>query len=227
MDIKYIVDKALKESDVQAQDWPVSERLADVNVEYRIRVEKAVQIGSKIPASAKEDVSETFSVVAGSNEFDRTIVDVPVVRLDFMPTGGSRFEKVTRDQSRSINGWCWGDIRGFFDEKRVFIENGVSGTLRVTYGRGALVTFDMDDYEDETPPSPDFLPEVFHPLLWLVPALAQAEYYKKDRVSALQRQVTRLEALFDNHYGRDAIYDGQIVTDEDDSSCFGNGNGRR
>lgn len=227
MNIKEIVDKALKESDVQAQDWIVADRLVDVNSEYRIRVEKSVQIGSKVPASSKEAVSETFSVVEGSNTFDRTITDVPVVRVDFMPTGSSRYERVTRDQSRMINGWCFGDIKGFFDEKRVFIENGVGGTLRVTYGRGALTTFDMDDYEDEDPPSPDFLPEVFHPLLWLRPALRQARFYKTDRVKGLEEEVLRLETLFDNHYGRDAVLDSQIVTDEEDASCFGSGYSRR
>lgn len=227
MDIKYIVDKALKESDVQAQDWPVLDRLADVNAEYLIRIEKGVQIGSKVPMSSKEDVSETFTVTEGSNEFDRTIVDVPIQRVDFLATGASRYERVKRDESRMINGYCWGDEKVFFDEKRVFVENGVPGTLRVTYARGAIVTFDMDDYEDETPPSPDFLPEVFRPLLWLRPALRQARFYKKDRVSALEDDVARLEALFDNHYGRDAVLDSQIVTDEQDDSCFGSGYSRR
>lgn len=227
MNIKEIVDKALKESDVQAQDWTVADRLVDVNSEYRIRVEKSVQIGSKIPASSKEDVSETFSVVSGSNVFDRTIADVPVVRVDFMPTGSLRYERVTRDQSRSINGWCFGDIKGFFDEKRVFIENGYGGTLRVTYGRGALTTFDIDDYNDDEPPSPDFLPEVFQPLLYLRPALRQARFYKNDRVKGLEEEVLRLETLFDNHYGRDAVYDSRFVTDEEETGCFGNGNGRR
>lgn len=227
MDIKYIVDKALKESDVQAQDWPVLDRLADVNAEYLFRIEKGVQIGSKVPMSRKEDVSETFTLTEGSNEFDRTIVDVPIQRVDFLATGASRYERVHRDESRMINGYCWGDEKVFFDEKRVFVENGVPGTLRVTYARGVIVAFDLDDYEDETPPSPDFLPEVFHPLLWLRPALRQARFYKKDRVSALEDDVARLETLFDNHYGRDAIYDSQIVTDEQDSSCFGSGYSRR
>jgi len=227
MNIKTIVDKALKESDVQAQDWSITDRLVDVNAEYQKLVEKGVQIGSKVPMSRKEDVSETFAVVAGSNDFDRTITDVPVVRVDFMPTGGTRYEKANRDQSRMINGWYCGDLRVFFDEKRVFVEEGYAGTLRVTYARGTIVAFDLDDYNDATPPSPDFLPEVFHPLLWLKPALRQAKFYKKDRAGALEDEVKELQDLFDNHYGRDAVYDSEIVTDESNDSCFGGGNGRR
>lgn len=227
MNIKQIIDKALKEADVQAQDWPVSNRLEDVNMEYLMRVEKTVQIGSKSPASKSEAVSENFTVVAGSNTFTRTIKDVPIVRVDFKHSGADRFEKVDEDNSRMINGYCLGDQTFFTNEKQVFVENGYAGTLRVTYARGSVVTFTQADYDNATPPSPDWLPEVFHPLLWLAPAMTQAGYYKKDRYAVLQAQFERLDTLFDNHYGRDAIVDGEIRTDEDECSCFGSGKSRR
>lgn len=227
MNIKQIVDKIIKEADIEAHNYSVADRLVDVNAEYLIRVEKAVQIGSKSPASKAEAVSENFTVVDGSNTFTRTIKDVPIVRVDYMPTGGSRFEKVNEDQSRMINGWCFGNQKFFSNEKQVFVENGLAGTLRVTYARGTVAPFTQADYDNATPPSPDYLPEVFHPLLWLQPAMVQAEYYKKDRAASLRAQFERLSELFDNHYGREAVYDGQVVTDEQDEDCFFGGHSRR
>lgn len=227
MNIKTIVDKIVKEADIQAANYSVADRLTDVNSIYLRLVEKAVQIGSKIPISKAEANSETFDVVDGSQTFTRTIKNAPIQRVDFMPSGGSYYEKVDEDNSRQINGFCLGDTRFFANEKQIFVEGGRPGTLRVTYARGNVVLFTQADYDNVLPPSPDWLPEEFHDLLWLKPATRQAKFYKKDRAGALEDETNEVQALFDNHYGRNAVHDGQIMTDEDETDCFGFGRNRR
>lgn len=226
MHIKTLVDKIIKEGDIQAQDYSVADRVEDINAEYLLRIEKSVQIGSKIPISKAEATSETFAIVTGSNTLTRTIKDVPIVRLDFKPTGGSYYEPVPVDPGRRINMFCLADQRYFANEKQIFVENGVGGTLRVTYSRGLITLFTAADYALSSAwPSPDFLPEVFHPLLWLKPAMTQAGYYKKDRYPILKAEFERIETLFDNHYGRDSAHDSSFDTSGDDGcGLYGSNN---
>lgn len=216
MNIKEIAIKALKESGVQANDWSIADRIADANSIYLRLIEKSVQIGSKVPISKAEATSETFTVVEGSNTFTRTIKDVPIVRVDFAYTGSTLYQKVDEDQSRAINGWHTGESRFFANEKQMFVEEGRPGTLRVTYARGGVTLFTAADYDLGTPPSPDFLPETYHDLLWLRPAYRQAKKFKKDSAASLIEEINELQGLFDNHYGRDAVQDLMFSTEEEE-----------
>ena len=221
-DIKQIVDKIVKEADLNPDEYTVEDRIADVNDWYLYYIEKAIQIGSKEPISASEAVSEEFTVVAGSNVFTRTKVDIPIMRVDFQYSGASTFDKVTEDASRLIGGFDYGKMKFFADEKRIWIEGGQAGTLRVTYAHGGITLFTEADYAMSTPPEPTFLPREFRKLLWLRPATIQAEYYKKDRAVSLRNQLTETETLFINHYGRKSARNGRIETDEDHNECGGN-----
>lgn len=215
--IKYLVDKIVKEADINPREYTVEDRIDDINQKYLELIEKAVQIGSTEPISGAEVVSETFTTVQGSNTFTRTLKDIPLFRVDFMPTGGSRYCRISEDQSRGINVWCCKKgcccITFFADEKRIFVEDARPGTIRLTYARGAITTFTVGDYESLTPPSPVWLPETFQKLLWLEPATVMAEYYKKDRAVALRNQLTKLETLFENHYRRNAQWNQEVCTD--------------
>ena len=215
MDIKQIVDKIVKEGDLNPNEYSVADRIVDVNEWYLYYIEKAMQIGSREPISASEAVSETFTVVPGSNTFTRTKQDIPIMRVDFQFAGSSTWQKVTEDISRLIGGFECFEMKFFADEKRVWVENGQNGTLRVTYAHGGIVLFTTADYSMSTPPEPEFLPIEFRKLLWLRPATIQAEYYKKDRAVSLRNQLTEVENLFINHYRRGSSINGKIVTDED------------
>lgn len=215
MDIKQIVDKIVKEGDINPNEYTVADRIVDVNEWYLYYIEKAMQIGSREPISASEAVSETFTVVPGSNTFSRTKQDIPIMRVDFQFAGSSTWQKVTEDISRLIGGFECFEMKFFADEKRVWVENGQNGTLRVTYAHGGIVLFTTADYSMSTPPEPEFLPIEFRKLLWLRPATIQAEYYKKDRAVSLRNQLTEVENLFINHYRRGSSINGKIVTDED------------
>lgn len=215
MDIKQIVDKIVKEGDLNPNEYSVADRIVDVNEWYLYYIEKAMQIGSREPISASEAISETFTVVPGSNTFTRTKQDIPIMRVDFQFAGSSTWQKVTEDISRLIGGFECFEMKFFADEKRVWVENGQNGTLRVTYAHGGIVLFTTADYSMSTPPEPEFLPIEFRKLLWLRPATIQAEYYKKDRAVSLRNQLTEVENLFINHYRRGSSINGKIVTDED------------
>lgn len=215
MNIKQIVDKIVVEADVNPSEYTVQNRIDDVNEYYLSMIEKARQIASKEPISDGEAVSETFNIIQGDQTLTRTIPDVSIFRVDFKPSGSSRYCRLDEDQGRSIASWCWCGMRFFADEKRVFIENGRAGTIRVTYAGGAITQFTAADYSDPTPPSPSYIPEAFHPLLWLEPATVQAEYYKKDRVVSLRARRDKLRDLFDSHYKRNAVQNARFSKETD------------
>lgn len=205
---------------MQASQYPIANRIDDVNAKYLQLIEKATQIGSKEPISGLEVFSETFTVISGSNTFTRTIKDIPIVRVDFRHTNSTIFCRVTEDPGRKIGGFvCGCGMKFFADEKRIFVENGIAGTIRITYAHGDVTLFTEADYSLTPPPSPTWLPEVFRPLLWLEPATIQAEYYKKDRAVSLRNQLTRLETLFDNRYGRNSVSNARFETSDRD--CHG------
>jgi len=225
MNIKQIVDKIVKEADVSPAQYTVADRIVDVNEKYLILIEKAVQIGSTVPISKAETFSETFVITqTESQTLVRTIKDTPIQRVDFMQDGATQYQKVEVDQTRSINGWCGCGLKFFANEKQIFIEDGQVGTIRITYTRGDIVLFTEADYNNVTPPSPDWLPETYHPLLWLEPALFQAQLYKPERVSAIASRLNQLQGLFFNHYGRDAVQNSAFETKE--YGC-GTGNNQR
>lgn len=225
MNIKQIVDKIPKESDVQASQYPIADRIDDINAKMLAMIEKAVQIGSKEPISGGEVFSETFTVVSGSNTFDRTIPDMPLVRVDFKHSGSTRYCRVSEDPGRARGMTCSCGMKFFADEKRIFVENGVAGIIRITYAQGEVVLFTEADYSEDPPPSPTWIPEVFRPLLWLEPATIQAEYYKKDRAVSLRNQLTRLENLFIARYSRNSTSNARFDA-RDERSCFGGDNYR-
>lgn len=218
MTITQIVDKIIKEADLNPAEYTVADRINDINDAYLQYAEWQAQIGSKEPASETETIDETFTVAYGSNVFLRTIIDKPIVRVDFAPVGASTnsYCTVTEDYGRGTNMSCRAcGIVFFANEKQIFVEEGQIGTLRVTYGYGDIATFTESDYNSSTPLYPDFLPVVFHPLLWLKPATIQAEYYKKDRAKSLRAQLNSLEQLYFNHYSRNTgNVSWRIETDE-------------
>lgn len=215
MNIKEIVDRIPKEAQINANDYPVSSRLSDCGSIYLQLIEKGVQIGSTVPLSAGEAVSENFTVVAGSNTFTRTIKDVPIQRVDFS-YDGVLFHPICEDGSRLIGGINVGETRYFANEKKVFVEEGQAGTLRVTYDRGNVTqVFTTANYELGSGwPSPDLLPEVFHDLLWLKPSIWKTKI--SEIRTALQDRHDPLYELFENHYGREATQTSMLVTEEDE-----------
>lgn len=216
MTIKEAVDRVWVESDVQKNSYPLANVLADVNARIRKLISRARRIASREPISAGEAFSETFTVTQESETFIRTIEDIPVFRVDYMATGGTRWCRIEEDQSRGINTWCCKkgccELVFFVDEKRVFIEQGRAGTIRVTYASGAFVAFTEANYNAVPSPEITWIPEDFQDLIWLYPALRQARFYKPDRVNGLQAEVDQLQADFDSHYRRNSSWNQKLDT---------------
>lgn len=213
MNIKTIVDKIVKEGDINPNEYTVADRVEDVNTKYLQLIEWAMQIGSTETIANKETKVESFTLVDGLNTLVRTIPDNPFYAIEYtrdtVVTINSLWEPLTQE---TFYTWCGDDFNVSFDEKRIIIEKAKVGTLKVTYARGIVVPFTAADYSNLTPPSPTWLPETFHPLLWLEPTTIQAEYYKKDRAQSLRDQLTKLEQLFYNHYNRNATQTSEVKT---------------
>ncbi len=219
MDIKKIVDRIPKESYVNVSDYPTTNRIDDINAFYLYLIELAVQIGSKVPISKAETTTETFTVVAGSNVFTRTIKDVPILRVDFKYDGNDQYNPITHDQSRLIGGINVGKTRYFANEKQFFVEEGSAGTLRITYARGGVTLFTDADYALGAGwPSPDFLPETFHDLLWLFPSIQKTKL--PEVKSNLIDRYKLLMDLYMNHYKRDSATDTVFVTEEQEKGNY-------
>lgn len=217
MNIREAVDKVWSESDVQKNSYPVANVLYDVNARILKLIGRARRIASKEPISDGETFSETFTIPQGSSEHTRTIKDIPLFRVDYKTDTATKWCRIYEDESRGINTWCCKrgccTIVFFADEKRIFIENGRPGEVRVTYASGVFVPYTLDDYEDPAPPEITWIPEEFQDLIWLYPALRQARYYKPDRVNGIVEEINELQAAFDSHYRRNAQWNQEICTD--------------
>ena len=217
MNIKEVIDNIWIEADIQKNHYPVENALRDVNARILKLIGKARRIASQEPISNNEVFSEIFTITQESQTFTRTIKDIPIFRVDFKPTGAEKWCRIHEDQSRGINTWCCKDgcccVKYFADEKRVFIEDGRDGELRVTYASGEFTPFDLDDYNAPNPPEITWIPEEFQDLIWLYPALRQARNYKTNRVTGLVEEITELQLAFDSHYRRNAQWNQQIETD--------------
>lgn len=213
MTITEIINKIVKEGDINPSEYTVPDRIADVNSKYLFLVEWAMQIGSTETISNQEVKQEVFTLADGLNTLVRTIPNMPFTSLEY--TADTTITADTNwtclEQDTPFN-YCGCGMNVSFDEKQIVIEKGRAGSLRVKYARGVVIPFTVGDYSNITPPSPVWLPTVFHDLLWLEPATIQAEYYKKDRAVSLRNQLTRLEQLFYNHYGRNAVQVSEVKT---------------
>lgn len=216
LSIKEIADKIVVEADIQSNEYPIANRLTDINETALYYIELANQIGSKEPIANAEVVSETFNVVVGDNTFLRTIKDVFIFRVDFQPGSTGDFCRAKEDLMRNKDTsrcFCAFENEFYADEKQVYVQDArVAGTLRVTYVRGDFTLYDTNDYNATPEVYPTWFPDVFRSLLWLKPALRQAAFYKTNREGYLKEEYAQLHNLFVNHYKRNAKYRGKIHT---------------
>lgn len=215
MTIKEIVDKIAKEGSLNTNEYSVADRIDDVNVSYLKYIELARQIGSiDTIRITGETYTENFTVVVGNNTFTRTIPDVAIQRIDFKPDGADLYQRLDEDATRGIDEWydcrC---LKYFVDEKYIYLQDAITiGELRVTYVGGNITLFTTADYSAGTPPTPTMIPIVFHPLLWLEPAMNKAMFYKKERFEGLKFQYDTLYALFYKHYRRNTAKNMKVET---------------
>ena len=209
MNIKEIVDKIKTKSDISAKEYTIEERLSDVNEHYHTLIGEMSRYYPVFPASDGSTQKETFTITSPNSVFTRTIVDTSIVRVQYRNDPSQKFRDVYQDTERKegCRGW-------YADAKKIYINEHPDGEIEVTYERSGLVTFTINDYNSTTPPppSPDYLPVEFHPLLWQYPAMTQCSFYNVDRAKAIQFQYETLYEKFISHMKRNQATVTNIVT---------------
>ena len=223
MNIKEISSKILVEGGVRADHYTDSERILDINNEYFFFIEKMTQKESRVSPTNGNTIYQIFSIASDiDTSIDREIIDTEVIRLEYRQSTSDDWRCIDRDIARCESCFSNVDSRFDADEKKINLFSPMVGEYRVTYPRPAIVPFDVTDLVLPTPPSPTFLPLVFHPLLYLRPALTQAQLFKPSNVKSIETRIERLETLFNNHYDRSFETIQQrfvILSREDNDLC--------
>ena len=216
MDIKYILDKIILESDVRKDRYTVANRIDDVNEEYMFLIEWATQMSSHQLHSDETTRYQIINITADADELVelRDNIDTTAVRVEFKASGASEWQCLDwkeHCEGECCSCGCLGDMRFEIDEKKIFLYNTRVGEIRITYDRGFITKFVESDYTSATPPEPKYLPEVFRPLLWMRPAIRRSGYYKPERYQQITNEYNELFQLFKTHYSRNASYVGKFV----------------
>lgn len=215
MNIKTIVDKICRESDIPVKNYPVADRLEDVNQEYLKLIRKAARIGSRFPISDGSNHYEDFTLVDGDNTFTRTIPNRNIIRVQYRKLATDKWECLDRDTNRCANCYSSLVMRFTANNKKVFVDDANAGFLRVTVEYPGVTLFTQADYDTTpTPPSPDWLDETYHDLLWLKPAIRQCAIYEKKRKSDFESEYKELLEDFLNDYRSLQVFDSELDTDE-------------
>ena len=215
MNIKEIVDKITRVSDVNPNEYKVLHRLEDVNAEYLKLIKVAGIIGAKFPVSNGTDNNyEDFTLVAGDNTFTRTIADRNIQKVKYRVDSNAEWECLDHDEERCKGCYASVNVKFTANQKQIFVEDAKAGDLRVVYDYSGVTLFTQADYDTTpTPPSPDWLDATFHPLLWLRPTILQLDKHDKKR-QTYQDMYDELYELFEMEFDRQSVFDSEIQTDE-------------
>ena len=211
MNILEISNKASQEAYIPANEWPASSRIEDINEEHRLLKEEAGMIGSEFGIADSSPKYEDFTLVVGDNTFTRTIPNIGIRFVQYRESATANWRWLDIDPRPGHNSYYYLDMRFIADEKEITVKDARAGEIRVTYERSATTDFTEADLALGTPPSPDWLPEEFHPLLWLGPVLNQK--IDEDTRKRLTPRYERVKGLFDLHYERFATQTGEIEVD--------------
>ena len=208
MNILELSDKASVESYLPTNEWPVANRIEDINTEQRLLKEEAGQIGSEQNIADSGDTSEEFTLIAGDNTFTRTILNIGIKFIQYRESATADWRWLDYDSRPGHNTFYHLNMRFTADEKEIVVNDARVGFIKVTYERSSTVDFTVADLSLGTIPSPDWLFSEAHDLLWIGPVLAQK--IDEERRKILIARYDRIKLLFDNHYERFATQDGEI-----------------
>lgn len=215
MNIKRITDRIYKEADVNRREYVMEDVIDDVNQEYLFLIEKARQIGPSVPMGDGAAVTQTMTnVTKGETQFSRNIANVGIVKVEYRYVNNEEWQCMDKDDLCATCRKCEvATFRAY--ERDIYITSNVDSIdVRITYDRPLIQKFTVADVSLTTPPEPLFLPEEFHPLLWMKPALTQTGYFKTERYPVLQARYEELFEQFSQHYRRGAQYEAYVETNE-------------
>ncbi len=217
---KDIIDNIVKKADIRTEEYSVDDRIQDVN-NYEMELkEVATQIDSFFPPRQEGEVSqETFTIedsnidVEGTFSDDRTIKNTIPVEVFFKREGSSVYRNIPKRTVELEEDLHLNRMLYEASSNKIIVRNARSGTLMVKYEQGAFIEYTRTMYDDTTNEStPSWMPNPFHNLLWMKPALDIARTYNTERVAVLEQEHSDLFELFQQHWLRNKNLEKKIET---------------
>ena len=206
MKIGTIVDKLIKEADVNTSEYTVPDRLEDI---HQTRLELQ-ELRAQYTADDSVHTLQTATVIAGDNTITRTVKHNFIVNVEFREDSDQDWYCLTKrgdcDGRKCIP--IVGEAKYTFDYDQVYIWNAQAGEVRVTYSHTNITEWVEADYTDNTA-TPDELPEVYHKLLYMAQVLRHTGYYSKERYEQTSLEYEKLMALYIDHLTQ--LHDNDII----------------
>jgi len=203
MNIKEIVDKIVKEADINASEYIINDRLDDIH-QTRLKLATKMRQWGYVPQKTQTDI---HTITTGNSGFAKPFKHAEIKKIEYGPTGGDENSFRCIEKRQDCNGGgCSRYIDGIKyteDTGSVYIWNGTAGQIRVTYVYDIITKWTNADYTTGTA-TPDELPEVYHALLWLDQVRRHTGYYSKERYDQLMVEYNELYKLFNNELQRNA-----------------------
>lgn len=198
MNIKQIVDKIIKEADINPSEYTIEDRLEDIH-QTRLELQTRKRLAGM---DTQTKIEQTEVLVDGDQSFAKVYKNAPIIKIEYRSTGGSEQDYICLTKRKDcVGGKCsrhFGTMAYTEDTDNVYIWQGLAGELRVTYADDTITEWVLADYTTGTA-EPTELKKVFHKLLWMEQVLRHTGYYSKERY-----EQTRIE--------RDALYE-QFIDD--------------
>ena len=212
MNIKEIVDKIIKEADVNPAEYTVADRLDDIHQTRLELVTLARQYGQAI----NKKVAQTETLISGDQSFTKTFVHAEIDKIEYRATGGSENDYICLEKRRDcVGGRCSGGVGNMTyteDTNTVYIWNAQEGELRITYIDDRITKWTEADYTTGTA-TPDELKEVYHALLWMAQVVRHTGYYSKERYEQVRIEYDSLIKKYIDDLKRNVDFHVKIETD--------------
>ena len=212
MNIKQIVDKIIKEADVNASEYTVEDRLEDIHQTRLFLATLTRQIGS----DTQKKVSQSEVLVLGDQSFTKTFKHAEIDKIEYKATGGAERDFTCLEKREDCQGGsCSGRIGAMTyteDTDTVYIWEALVGELRITYKDDRITKWVLADYTTGTV-TPDELKEVYHPLLWMYQVRRHAGYYSKERYEQIMIEFKELYEAFETDMFRERDTEIKIVVE--------------
>lgn len=210
--IKEITTKIIKKGYLNPKNYPLQDRVDDVNQALLELVEIATQRNSNQMLSGNESFTDIFTLPSSGGDFtfDRTIEYIPIVKIEWTSVS-SPSESDWREVNIGGGKYCTAGMSIVSNEQKIFVFGALQGQIRVTYTHGIVNMFTVADVNLPTPPSPDIIPYQFRELLVLKPLLPKLAHYKPERYNEAKQRYEELLALFEVHYMREAEEEFDVV----------------
>jgi len=212
--IQQILDKIIKESDINPRHYTEEDRLWDVNQEYQELIEEIVQLGAEHSLPFLQQVETVTGVTDFS--FPRAVRFEPIVQVE-QTYSSNPLERdwccMVKDTGCEYGQCCYKGCYSSFraDDTTVFIDDAYTGMIRITYATREFPLFTL-------PADANTIPSAFkghfNRLLILKAAYKRGMKYNPEKARINEEEYRELKEQFRTHYDRRAEFYGEIKVDE-------------